>query len=139
MTKIFLAVSAAVLCLWISGCTTEPSKDTLQAQQAEADKVSNEESDARKRYQPADPNFYKRAYQDGVRDTLREYKSRMRARETFVYEPPILQEVWIPGRVIGGTFYPGHAEKVIVAPGQWVEENAIPAPVAKQPDPLPEH
>lgn len=79
-------------------------------------------------YQPADPEFYKRAYEQGVRDTLQEYKQRMRAREQYVYEPPLVQEVDMPARIVGGSFIPAHKEKVIVRPGRWVLENGVPAP-----------
>lgn len=71
---------------------------------------------------------YRKAYEAGVRDTLQEYKQRLRAREQYVYEPPVMQEVWVPARIVGGTFYPAHYEKVIVRPGRWVEENGVPAP-----------
>ena len=50
---------------------------------------------------PPIPSFTS-AYEQGVRDTLQEYKGRMRAREEYVYEPPLVQEVDMPARIVGG-------------------------------------
>lgn len=80
--------------------------------------------------QPADKDFYRNAYEQGVRETLQEYKQRLRARQEYVYEPPLVQDVDMPARIVNGTFYPAHRQKVIVKPGRWVQENAIPAPEA---------
>lgn len=124
--SIFIVIIMSSIAL--AGCSASRSQDSLLAHKEAEDIATKEESTSRKRYEPAEPGFYKRAYEEGVRDTMREFKSRMRAREQFVWEPPIVQEVWVPGRVLGGTFYPAHNEKVIVSPGRWIEENGVPAP-----------
>lgn len=125
----FTHIAFIVVLSGVTACSTpKRSPDSLLATKEAEESVAKEEAASRGRYQPADPDFYKNAYEQGVRDTVREFKSRMRARSQFVWEPPIVQEVWVPGRVVGGTFYPGHSEKVIVSPGRWVEENGVPAP-----------
>lgn len=113
-----------LLLLTLSGCASWLPKFSAPAD----DTTASAETPPDKTYQPADPEFYKRAYEQGVRDTLQEYKGRMRAREEYVYEPPLVQEVDMPARIVGGTFYPAHKEKVIVRPGRWVQENSVPAP-----------
>lgn len=112
-----------LLLLTLSGCASWLPKFSAPAEDTSASAETTDKS-----YQPADPEFYKRAYEQGVRDTLQEYKGRMRAREQYVYEPPLVQEVDVPARIIGGTFYPEHKQKVIVRPGRWVQENSVPAP-----------
>jgi len=70
----------------------------------------------------------RRAYQQGVRDTLRDLKGRMRAEQHFTYEPPIVEHVEVPAQVTNGAFYPAHKTPVIVSPGQWKERNGIALP-----------
>ena len=50
----------------------------------------------------------------------------MRARGEYVYEPPLVQEVDMPARIVGGRS-PGTQEKSLFG-GRWVQENGVPAP-----------
>lgn len=115
--KRLLAVVTAILLL--GGCASWFNTSKPDAQESPAQDAAKPASES---------EVYRKAYEAGVRDTLQEYKQRMRAREEYVFEPPVMQEVWVPARIVGGTFYPAHYEKVLVRPGRWVEENGVPAP-----------
>jgi len=65
----------------------------------------------------------RRAYEKGVQDVLVDMKGKMRARDRFTWEAPIIQcGVQIPGRVVNGMLVPTHEECVQIAPGRWIEE-----------------
>ncbi|MFO6998255.1 hypothetical protein P3D53_28845 [Pseudomonas aeruginosa] len=65
----------------------------------------------------------RQAYEKGVQDVLIDMKGKMRARDRFTWEAPIIQcGVEIPGRVINGMMVPTHEECVQIAPGRWIEE-----------------
>lgn len=65
----------------------------------------------------------RRAYEKGVQDVLIDMKGKMRARDRFTWEAPIIQcGVTIPGRVVNGMLIPSHDECVQIAPGRWIEE-----------------
>lgn len=65
----------------------------------------------------------RQAYEKGVQDVLIDMKGKMRARDRFTWEPPIIQcGVQIPGRVVNGMMVPTHEECVQIAPGRWIEE-----------------
>lgn len=70
-------------------------------------------------------------YERGVRDTLEEFKGRRDAREGFIWEPALVEQVWVPGQVVNGAFVPGHYEHVVVRPGGWIEANSVGLPVEK--------
>ena len=126
-------VLMAIGVLLLSGCASDSyDPDAWKKSDYFHDdpKLSADERATAQRYQASDPDFYKRAYEQGVRDTMNEYKDRMRARGDYVFEPTVMQRVLIPARVIGNTFYPEHEESVIVKQGRWVQENNVPAPVA---------
>ncbi len=69
------------------------------------------------------------AYQRGVEDTLKEFRGQMHARESFVYEPPLVDMVEMPAQVINGALYPKHTAPVIYTPGRWIESNGIELPL----------
>jgi len=65
----------------------------------------------------------RQAYERGVQDVLTDMKGKMRARDRFTWEAPIIQcGVQIPARVINGMLIPAHNECVQIAPGRWIEE-----------------
>lgn len=65
----------------------------------------------------------RRAYEKGVQDVLVDMKGKMRARDRFTWEAPIIQcGVQIPGRVVNGMLVPSHEECVQIAPGRFIEE-----------------
>lgn len=65
----------------------------------------------------------RRAYEKGVQDVLIDMKGKMRARDRFTWEAPIIEcGVQIPGRVVNGMLVPSHEECVQIAPGRFIEE-----------------
>lgn len=73
------------------------------------------------------------AYRKGVTDTLEEFEGRMRARQGFTYEPPIIEYVDMPAQVMNGALYPRHKAPVIISPGRWIESNGVPVPIEVNP------
>lgn len=75
-----------------------------------------------------------RAYGEGVKDTLEEFRGRMQAREGFVYQPPVIEWVDMPGQVINGAMVPAHRQMVILSAGRWIESNgaAVPAQLVEE-------
>ncbi|MCZ9718450.1 hypothetical protein, partial [Pseudomonas aeruginosa] len=72
----------------------------------------------------------RRAYEEGVTQVLTDLKGKMRARDRFTWDPPIIQcGVDIPARVQNGMLVPGHKECVQIAPGRWTEEAPTYLPV----------
>lgn len=126
--KTFIAVSA--IAVFLAGCSHDSPKAIDHEANAEI-QMTSEEVRAQQLKEKVDADFFKKAYEQGVRDTLNEYKARMRARSEYVWEPPLVQNVMMPARVIGGTFYPAHEEMVIIKPGRWVVDNGLPAPDVK--------
>lgn len=70
----------------------------------------------------------RRAYEQGVRDAMRELQGHLHAQQQFVYERPIVDMVTIPAGVSNGAFYPPHEVPVIVTPGRWIETNGVSMP-----------
>ncbi len=65
----------------------------------------------------------RQAYEKGVQDVLTDMKGKMRARDRFTWEAPIIEcGVMIPARVVNGMLIPSHEECVQIAPGRWIEE-----------------
>lgn len=65
----------------------------------------------------------RKAYEEGVNQVLVDMKGKMRAREPFTWENPIVDcGVEIPARVVNGSLIPSHVTCVQVAPGNWTEE-----------------
>lgn len=65
----------------------------------------------------------RRAYEKGVQDVLIDMKGKMRARDRFTWEAPIIEcGIQIPGRVVNGMLVPSHEECVQIAPGRFIEE-----------------
>lgn len=72
----------------------------------------------------------RRAYEKGVEDVLTDMKGKMRARDRFTWEAPIIEcGVLIPGRVVNGMLIPSHEECVQIAPGRFIEEAPTYLPV----------
>lgn len=68
------------------------------------------------------------AYEQGVRDTLQDFKGRMRAQAGFTYEPPLVEVIDMPARQVNGAIIPGHKTPVIIRRGRWVEHNGVALP-----------
>lgn len=113
MAKLFKA--AALLCIAITaGCTDkyEP-RETI---------VDTEAKPVKEMYAP-NTELERRAYSEGVSQVLTDMKGKMRARERFTWDAPLVQcGVKIPARVVNGMLSPEHEECVQVAPGRFSEE-----------------
>ena len=44
----------------------------------------------------------------------------------YNWSTPLVQRTWIPPRITGGVFYPGHMAEVLITPGAWKREYAAP-------------
>lgn len=114
------------------------SDDDGQAQGATADAEAAEralksgERAAAQQYRNLVGSRERQAYRDGVRDTLEDFRGKMQARQGFVWEPPVVDYVEVPGGVRNGAYVPAHREAVIVSPGRWVEANAVDLPQAAE-------
>jgi len=68
----------------------------------------------------------RRAYAEGVRQAMLDFKGKMQGQERFVYEPPIVEcGVRVEGRVVNGAYIPSHETCVSVSPGRFVEQAPI--------------
>ncbi len=112
LLKVVLAFSAAIA---LAGCSSkyEPRESIVDdAKAAEKEKIVAPQS-----------VLERQAYEKGVQDVLIDMKGKMRARDRFTWEPPIIQcGVEVPGRVVNGMMVPTHEECVQIAPGRWIEE-----------------
>jgi len=137
------AVLAGLLGTLLTGCASSevlPQKTILDDDYNPKDGISLSESDKQRgitlegkraaaRMRALQDEELKGAYAQGVRDTLQDFKGRMRARSQFVWEPPIVEMVEMPAANMNGAIYPRHVTPVIIAPGRWVEENGVRLPV----------
>ncbi len=71
---------------------------------------------------------YTEGYRNGVKENIQQF-----AREFYgspfpyyYWQAPLVQKVYIPARIVGGTFQPAHWEYVIILPGQWREKFGYP-------------
>ena len=44
----------------------------------------------------------------------------------YNWSTPLMQRTWMPPRITGGVFYPGHMAEVLITPGAWKREYAAP-------------
>jgi hypothetical protein len=83
----------------------------------------------------APPDALEAAYRAGLHTALRGYQEEMLDHD-FPYtnwNPPLVQRVWIPARITGGVFIPGHMEDVIITPGAWKREFSAPLSTQQSP------
>jgi hypothetical protein len=116
---------------WHDGQTTV-ADDKLSSED-EANYVRAKEKAIAKEFSVLEGRQLKDAYEQGVRDTLEDFKGRMRASSGFVWEPPLIEWVAMPAQQINGAIYPSHKAPVIIRPGRWVEENGITLPDVESP------
>jgi hypothetical protein len=60
-----------------------------------------------------------RAYQDGVRDGAARLVADRESELGTGWEAPIVQEVWMPARLVDGVVIPAHREWVVIHPAGW--------------------
>ena len=92
---------------------------------ATQERVNQADREALAAYTEIEKERAEALYQKGVEDTLREFRGRRNARKTFVWEPPVVENVEMPAQVINGAMYPSHRTPVIVSPGRWVYDDKI--------------
>ena len=101
----YRTIALAVLLLMLSGCTaTRPPEATPE------------------------PAALQAAYRAGMDAALRGYQEQMLDND-FPYRnwsPPLVQRLWVPPRITGGVFIPGHMDDVIIKPGAWKREFSVP-------------
>ncbi len=71
---------------------------------------------------------YAEGYRSGVKENIQQF-----AREFYgspfpyyYWQAPMVQKVYLPARIVGGTFQPAHWEYVIILPGKWREKFGYP-------------
>jgi len=83
---------------------------------------------ARPRIEIPETEAVQAAYRAGMEAALRGYQEQTLDND-FPYRnwsPPLVQRLWVPPRIAGGVFIPGHMEEVIVKPGAWKREFSAP-------------
>ena len=65
------------------------------------------------------PGRSRSAYRDGVRDGCGAARRGARGRPGDPWVAPIVQEVWMPARVVDGVLIPAHREWVVIHPAEW--------------------
>ncbi len=63
-----------------------------------------------------------RAYQEGVRDGAARLGADREGDLPTAWRAPVVQEVWMPARIVGGIFIPAHREWVVIHPADWMPE-----------------
>jgi len=60
-----------------------------------------------------------RAYQQGVRDGAAQLHSERERDLRTPWTAPVVQEVWVPARIVDAIFIPAHREWVVIHPADW--------------------
>ncbi len=123
-TKLLKTLAAVAAFASIAACSSkyEP-RESIVAEQAKPIKPL---------YTPQ-TELERRAYEEGVTQVLTDLKGKMRARDRFTWDPPMIEcGVEIPARVQNGMLVPSHKECVQIAPGRWTEEAPTYLPVLGQ-------
>jgi hypothetical protein len=60
-----------------------------------------------------------RAYQEGVRDGAAHLGSEHERDLRTPWTAPVVQEVWVPARIVDAIFIPAHREWVVIHPAEW--------------------
>ena len=84
-----------------------------------------------------DPAQLARAYQDGVRDALAQLSREHGPDAGSVWTPPVVQEVWIPARLVDAVLIPAHREWVVIHPAEWARRPRL-TPTFPPPSPRPQ-
>ena len=110
----------ALATLALGGCSSYEPRVTI---------VDEEPKPVVEMYTPK-TELERRAYEEGVTQVLTDLKGKMRARDRFTWDAPIVEcGVQIPARVQNGMLVPSHQECVQIAPGRWTEEAPTYLPV----------
>ena len=60
-----------------------------------------------------------RAYGEGVRDGAAGLATEREAEPGDPWVAPVVQQVWMPARVVDGVLIPVHREWVVIHPAEW--------------------
>lgn len=112
---------------WEAGSASAAHRDTPGGEDR-ANYVRAQEKAMAREYAVLHERQLRDAYEKGARDTMEDFKGRMRAQAGFVWEPPMVEMVDMPAQQINGAIYPAHRAPVIIRPGRWVEYNGIALP-----------
>ncbi len=79
---------------------------------------------------------YAKGYREGVRENIQQFGREFIGNNFpyYYWQAPLVQKVYIPARIVGGSFQPGHWEYVIIMPGYWREEFGYPIGNKKEGD-----
>ena len=114
------ATLAVLAAFTLGGCSSYEPRETIVDEQPEP---------VVEMYTPK-TELERRAYEEGVTQVLTDLKGKMRARDRFTWDAPIVEcGVQIPARVQNGMLVPSHQECVQIAPGRWTEEAPTYLPV----------
>jgi hypothetical protein len=110
-SQLKLAAALAAVCI-LSACSSYEPRETIMEDQKPIKPMREPKT-----------VLERQAYEDGVKEVLADMKGKMRARDRFTWDAPIIEcGVKIPGRVANGALIPSHEECVQIAPGRWTEE-----------------
>ena len=71
------------------------------------------------RRRDCDAGAIARAYEEGVRDGAARLAAEREAELADPWMSPLVEEVWMPARVVGGVLIPAHREWVVIHPAGW--------------------
>ena len=81
------------------------------------------------RTQQASCEKLKRSYDEGFRAgkeiIAAEFRTRSELNQPYVWQPPMISDIYMPARIVNGMMIPAHKELVIVRPGYWVRTESI--------------
>jgi hypothetical protein len=71
------------------------------------------------RFPNLDARAIVRAYGEGVRDGAARLATEREAEPGDAWVAPLVQQVWMPARVVEGVLIPAHREWVVIHPAEW--------------------
>jgi hypothetical protein len=116
-----LKLAASIVLVMLYGCAQQEISDkTIFADRGEKPQVPL--------YLP-ESEAERRAYAEGVKQVLQDFKGKTQATEAYVFEPGIIEcGVKIPGRVVNGALIPSHEECVLIKPGAHRLQQSVTLP-----------
>jgi hypothetical protein len=63
------------------------------------------------------------AYNQGVRDALAQLSAHRAPDLHHTWTAPVVQEVWVPARIVDAVFVPAHREWVVIHPAEWQRQS----------------
>jgi hypothetical protein len=81
----------------------------------------------------ASPAALARAYDQGVRDALAQLSVERAPDLHHIWTAPVVQEVWVPARIVDAVFVPAHREWVVIHPAEWRRQARPTAPHSGRP------